>query len=144
MVGTLDGARLWSKEVGARLADVQWSPDGKFLLLVLADGQLHLYESGGTFMTRIRVAAKRSPDETAEPNVSSISWYNGSNGLPDIGSPTLAIALTNGRIVLLRHERDAGTPTIFNDPQRVDRLIEIYRTDRLGYTCATNTSGMVP
>lgn len=50
IVGSVDGNRIWGKELKSlQLAGVQWSPDGKLLLFSLRNGQVHLYDNQGNF-----------------------------------------------------------------------------------------------
>lgn len=51
IVGSVDGNRIWGKELkSVPLAKVQWSPDGKLLLFGLKNGQVHLYDNLGNFV----------------------------------------------------------------------------------------------
>lgn len=51
IVGSVDGNRIWGKELkNTSLSNVQWSPDGRLLLFSLRNGELHLYDNQGTFV----------------------------------------------------------------------------------------------
>lgn len=51
IVGSVDGNRIWGKELkNTYLSHVQWSPDGKLLLFSLKNGQIHLYDNQGNFI----------------------------------------------------------------------------------------------
>lgn len=51
IVGSVDGNRIWGKELkNLHLVKVQWSPDSKLLLFGLKTGQLHLYDNQGHFL----------------------------------------------------------------------------------------------
>lgn len=53
IVGSVDGNRIWGKELkGVLLSGVQWSPDGKFLLFALKNGEVHLYDNQGNYTVR--------------------------------------------------------------------------------------------
>lgn len=55
IVGSVDGNRIWGKELkGVQLAGVQWSPDAKLLLFCLQNGQVHLYDNQGNFVVSIK------------------------------------------------------------------------------------------
>ncbi|KAH8026536.1 hypothetical protein HPB51_021148 [Rhipicephalus microplus] len=48
IVGSVDGNRIWGKELkNLHLHLVEWSPDGKFLLFGMQNGEVHVYEQGG-------------------------------------------------------------------------------------------------
>lgn len=54
IVGSVDGNRIWGKELkNTALTGVQWSPDGRLLLFSLRSGELHLYDNQGTFVVSI-------------------------------------------------------------------------------------------
>jgi WD repeat-containing protein 35 len=50
IVGSVDGNRIWGKELkGSALTGVEWSPDGKMLLFSLRNGEVHVYDNQGSF-----------------------------------------------------------------------------------------------
>ncbi|MEE6476885.1 hypothetical protein FKM82_011258 [Ascaphus truei] len=51
IVGSVDGNRIWGKELkGIQLCHVAWSPDSKILLFGMANGEIHLYDNQGNFI----------------------------------------------------------------------------------------------
>jgi WD repeat-containing protein 35 len=51
IVGSVDGNRIWGKELkGNTLTGVEWSPDGKMLLFSLRSGEIHVYDNQGSFV----------------------------------------------------------------------------------------------
>lgn len=51
IVGSVDGNRIWGKELkNVALTGVQWSPDSRLLLFSLRNGEVHLYDNQGTFV----------------------------------------------------------------------------------------------
>ena len=53
IVGSVDGNRLWGKELKqTQLSHVQWSPDGKIILFGTSNGELHVYDNTGTYLVR--------------------------------------------------------------------------------------------
>lgn len=58
IVGSVDGNRIWGKELkNTALTGVQWSPEGRLLLFSLRNGELHLYDNQGSFVVSYRVFA---------------------------------------------------------------------------------------
>lgn len=58
IVGSVDGNRIWGKELkNTCLSAIQWSPDGKLLLFGLKNGNLHLYDNQGVFLINLNYAA---------------------------------------------------------------------------------------
>lgn len=56
ILGSVDGNRIWGKEVkNTNLAHVQWSPDAYFILFATSSGQLQLFDQQGTFVVRFHV-----------------------------------------------------------------------------------------
>ena len=50
IVGSVDGNRIWGKEIkGMSLTHVQWSPDSKTILFGNSKGEVHVYDSHGTY-----------------------------------------------------------------------------------------------
>lgn len=51
IVGSVDGNRIWGKELkNTSLTGVQWNPDGRLLLFSLKNGEVHLYDNQGSFV----------------------------------------------------------------------------------------------
>ena len=49
-MGSVDGNRIWGKEIkGMVLTHVQWSPDSKTILFGNSKGEVHIYDSHGTY-----------------------------------------------------------------------------------------------
>ena len=53
IVGSVDGNRIWGKEIkSAVLTGVCWSPDSRLLLFSMSSGEVHTYDSQGGFVVR--------------------------------------------------------------------------------------------
>jgi WD repeat-containing protein 35 len=51
IVGSVDGNRIWGKELkNVSLSAVQWSPDNRLLLFGIKSGEIHLYDNQGIFI----------------------------------------------------------------------------------------------
>ena len=51
IVGSVDGNRIWGKELsGVHLTGVCWSQDSRLLLFSMANGEVHVYDGMGGFV----------------------------------------------------------------------------------------------
>ncbi|KAI4490169.1 hypothetical protein M0802_010894 [Mischocyttarus mexicanus] len=104
IVGSVDGNRIWGKELkNVSLCSVQWSPDGKILLFGLKNGELHLYDNQGIFLTRLNMM-QQIPGQLQ--TIVTLQWYNGRNGYVAMDCPTLAICYQSGKILLIKDTND--------------------------------------
>ena len=104
IVGSVDGNRLWGKELKSQLSHVQWSPDGRNILFCTPQCEVHIYDAVGNFIAKLPLYCL--DDATAQTSLVGIDWYDGVEGLQDANQPTLAIGVENGRLQLMRHEMD--------------------------------------
>ncbi|KAJ3069811.1 WD repeat-containing protein 35 [Podochytrium sp. JEL0797] len=104
IVGSVDGNRIWGKELkNTTLSHVRWSPDGKNILFGLMSGELHYYDATGIFLAKLPVYCS---DTATTLKISAMDWYNGSNGYVEPKAPCLAIAFENGKIQIMRDDKD--------------------------------------
>lgn len=104
IVGSVEGSRLWSRELGASLRATDWSPDGQALLFATTDGRVLLHTrqglplgvlalpavadlapapGGGGADATVSLAARlrRRPPPTVSPvPIVTIEWYDGLEG----------------------------------------------------------------
>lgn len=108
IVGSVDGNRLWGKQLKSRLRLVEWSPDARYILFVTYDGLIQIYDSTGNSVSRVPLA-----ESVQGSQIVGISWYDGLE-VVDPSAPSLAICFggPKGLIHLLAHEMDE-TPIIF-------------------------------
>ncbi|KAJ3324647.1 WD repeat-containing protein 35 [Boothiomyces sp. JEL0866] len=117
ILGSVDGNRIWGKEVkNTNLAHVQWSPDGKFLLFATTTGQLQLFDNLGTFVTKISNFCSNS-----DVKIASMHWYNGSRGYIQPRVPCLAICYEDGKVQILRDQKDQN-PIIIDTNMKQSKL----------------------
>ncbi|CAD7934483.1 unnamed protein product [Amoebophrya sp. A120] len=124
IVGTVDGQRLWGKELKSQLAMVEWAPDGRNILFGTPNGEIHLYDPEGVYVLKLPCYCLDQGTEGQIP-LAGLHWYssysysnNGANGTTTAVSsaaaqasvpstqPTLCCAYENGRVQILRHEAD--------------------------------------
>jgi WD repeat-containing protein 35 len=108
IVGSVEGNRIWGKELkDSTLTAVQWSPDAKFLLFGLKNGEAHLYDDQGIFLSKLE-----NINEDHVYAIVALDWYDGRNGYTAIDCPTLAICFENGKICLLNDICDINFKSI--------------------------------
>uniref|UniRef100_A0A1B6EDL0 WD repeat-containing protein 35 n=1 Tax=Clastoptera arizonana TaxID=38151 RepID=A0A1B6EDL0_9HEMI len=106
IVGSVEGNRIWGKELkGTPLTSVQWSPDGKFLIFSLRNGEVHVYDNQGNFTMKLNISCLPTLSMNMVPVVSLV-WYDGRNGYIEENCPCLAICYQNGHIQIQRGEND--------------------------------------
>jgi len=104
IVGSVDGNRLWGKELqDIQLAFVEWSPDGRNILFGTVDAQVHVYDNMGHYISKVNIFAV-SPNDGAK--IVGLQWYNGVHGYIEPNCPQLAICFDNGRIQIMRDDCD--------------------------------------
>ncbi|XP_036398203.1 WD repeat-containing protein 35 isoform X2 [Megalops cyprinoides] len=105
IVGSVDGNRIWGKELkGIQLAHVAWSPDSKILLFGMANGEIHIYDNQGNFIVKMTVNCL--VNVTGAVSIAGIHWYPGTEGYVEPDCPCLAICFDNGRCQIMRYEND--------------------------------------
>jgi WD repeat-containing protein 35 len=101
IVGSVDGNRLWGKELKISLQFVEWAPDARQILFVTPQGEVHVYDSLGNFVNKVPLF-----NDDSSARVAGIMWYNMVEGLVDPQAPTLAVGFDNGRVQLMTNESD--------------------------------------
>lgn len=103
IVGSVDGNRLWGKEVkNASLSGVQWSPDNRLLLFAIRNGEVHLYDNTGIFISKLNIQCVQLTSSKSV-TVVGLNWYS---GFVRSNQPALAICYETGKIQLMKNESD--------------------------------------
>ncbi|KAF7710784.1 WD repeat-containing protein 35 isoform X2 [Silurus meridionalis] len=117
IVGSVDGNRIWGKELkGIQLAHVAWSPDSKILLFGMANGEIHIYDNQGNFIMKMTLHCLINV--TGAVSIAGIHWYAGTEGYVEPDCPCLAICYENGRCQVMRYEND-------DNPVIIDTLMNV-------------------
>eukprot|EP00201_Polytomella_parva_P012196 CAMPEP_0175066548 /NCGR_PEP_ID=MMETSP0052_2-20121109/16571_1 /TAXON_ID=51329 ORGANISM="Polytomella parva, Strain SAG 63-3" /NCGR_SAMPLE_ID=MMETSP0052_2 /ASSEMBLY_ACC=CAM_ASM_000194 /LENGTH=442 /DNA_ID=CAMNT_0016333265 /DNA_START=239 /DNA_END=1564 /DNA_ORIENTATION=- len=104
IVGSVDGNRLWGKELGLSLSLVEWSPDGRLLLFCTSQGECHVYDGNGNAVSKVPLYCNEGYAGSSQ--IVGVEWYDGLQGTVEPNCPVLAICLDNGRMQLMRYESD--------------------------------------
>eukprot|EP00746_Dinoflagellata_sp_MGD_P003051 gnl/MRDRNA2_/MRDRNA2_105954_c0_seq1.p1 gnl/MRDRNA2_/MRDRNA2_105954_c0~~gnl/MRDRNA2_/MRDRNA2_105954_c0_seq1.p1 ORF type:complete len:1217 (-),score=242.16 gnl/MRDRNA2_/MRDRNA2_105954_c0_seq1:227-3877(-) len=104
IVGTVDGQRLWGKEIKTQLAFVEWSPDGKNIVFGTLNGEVHVYDNEGTYSHRLVIHCLDSGME-GNVGIAGIDWYAGHQGM-DNNIPCLCVGFENGRVQIMQGVSD--------------------------------------
>uniref|UniRef100_A0A8D0CZF9 WD repeat-containing protein 35 n=1 Tax=Sander lucioperca TaxID=283035 RepID=A0A8D0CZF9_SANLU len=117
IVGSVDGNRIWGKELkGNQLAHVAWSPDSKILLFGMANGEVQIYDNQGNFIMKMTIGCLTNA--TGAVSIAGIHWYAGTGGYVEPDCPCLAICFDNGRCQVMRYEND-------ENPVFIDTLMNV-------------------
>ena len=100
IVGSVEGNRLWGKDLEFELAKIEWSADGKTILFGTTNGEVKVHDYVGNYLFQMKIFALEE-GETAD--LADIQWYESSRvgySYEDVGKdvPSLCVAYTNGRI----------------------------------------------
>ncbi|KAJ3337585.1 hypothetical protein HDU93_000828 [Gonapodya sp. JEL0774] len=119
--GSVDGARLWSKNLGGSPTSLVWSPDGTQLLFAMDSGEVQLWDYNGgrvgvlESLSNLFAGPAKSSNQGAI-TISSMEWFPYQSSSPSpfslVTFPSLAISLSSGTILLLTSQRDLNPLTI--------------------------------
>lgn len=114
IVGSVDGNRLWGKEMKTQLAFVEWAPDGKSLLFVSKDGDVSVHDAMGNKVSTLALYAVESASRNGERDykIVGVHWYDGCEGHISQEAPTLAIAFRDGKVQITRGRFDENAVLI--------------------------------
>ena len=73
ILGTVDGQRLWGKELKQQLALVEWGPDGRNILFGTTNGEVHMYDPDGIYVLKVPVYCLDEGTEGSVP-LAGINW----------------------------------------------------------------------
>jgi len=100
IVGSVEGNRLWGKELDYTLAKIEWSPDGKTILFGTTTGDVKVHDYVGNYLFQIKIFAKGDGEEST---LADIQWFESSRvgyNYEDASreAPSLCIAYNSGLV----------------------------------------------
>lgn len=115
IVGSVDGNRIWGKELkNTALSGVQWSPDSRLLLFGMKNGEAHIFDNQGIFIAKINIQCVQL-SSMRSVSIVGLNWYS---GFTQGNRPVLAICYENGKIQLMKNEYD-------DNPMIIDANLQI-------------------
>ncbi|CAG9463207.1 unnamed protein product [Pedinophyceae sp. YPF-701] len=111
IVGSVDGQRLWGKDIGLPLSKVEWSPDARYILFATESAECHLYDSHGNAVSRLKLPCAES---RRNAKIAGIEWYPGTRGYAEPDCPVLLVATQHGDVQLMRGHQDDEEPFVFS------------------------------
>eukprot|EP00456_Euglypha_rotunda_P014472 TRINITY_DN14558_c0_g3_i6.p1 TRINITY_DN14558_c0_g3~~TRINITY_DN14558_c0_g3_i6.p1 ORF type:complete len:362 (-),score=41.07 TRINITY_DN14558_c0_g3_i6:23-1108(-) len=102
IVGTVDGNRLWAKDLGLKLAYTEWSPDQRSILFATDDGQVKIYDSLGSPISTLPIYAVSG---TPKVQIVGLEWFK-HRPRYNAHIPSLALCYDNGKAQIMRSDRD--------------------------------------
>ncbi|GBG63808.1 hypothetical protein CBR_g39592 [Chara braunii] len=79
IVGSVDGNRLWGKELPLQLALVEWSPDGRLILFCTLEGECYIFDQNGNQMARLPLLSDSVVEQGRTHNNNTTANNNNSN-----------------------------------------------------------------
>lgn len=134
ITGSVDGNRIWGKDIkNANLAKVEWSPDGKTILIGTNELEIQSFDNMGNFVKKVPLATLqalygRSNAYKEVPNLVSIRWFKNST----IDHP-LIVAFEDGWLQLMKNEAD-DFPVLINTELKITSVEWNYAGDMFAVT----------
>lgn len=76
IVGSVDGKRMWGRDLGLKLALVEWSPDGQTIIFCSVRGECHVYDEIGNHLSNISMLIS---DQSCQSSITGIDWHQSAN-----------------------------------------------------------------
>jgi WD repeat-containing protein 35 len=124
IVGSVDGNRLWGKELNLPLRRVEWSPDSRFIIFITQESEAFIFDSEGSKIRTMSLAALQTMESSSasgggveDVSIVGIDWYCSSlrftRSTMSDGGQYLCIAFDNGIAQISRGDDD-NDPIIFD------------------------------
>lgn len=123
IVGAVDGTRLWDVKLEMIALKVQWSPDSKLILIAIKSSKptVLIFDDRGNRVHNFKVNLC-ALESSSVSLIVGLDWNSFYSNIGHVtANANLIIALSNGRIQLMRNESDAS-------PIVIDTEMSIYCT----------------
>ena len=110
IVGSVEGNRVWGKDLSHKVKNLEWAPDGRTLLFATEEGRTYVYDGSGNQLCELKLkCGNRS-------TLAAIQWFNGAGyksfAVDEFSNPSLCFAFENGVMQLMRNENDENPVVI--------------------------------
>lgn len=126
IVGSVDGNRLWGKELNMPLRFVEWSPDARWILFVTLDAEVWIFDADGNKIRSLTLIGQDHSALGGEVGITGIHWfcsgnssgnyYRSSSAVVDKSRQefvaTFCIAFENGTMQLSNGEDEHSTELV--------------------------------
>lgn len=123
IVGAVDGTRLWDVKLEAIGLRVQWSPDSKLILIAIKSSKptVLIFDDRGSRLQNFKINLT-ALESSSVSLIVSLHWNSFYSNIGHVtANANLIIALSNGRVQLMRNESDPS-------PIVIDTEMTIYCT----------------
>lgn len=73
IVGNVDGARMWGKELQMALDKLTWSPNGQNIVFSTMQGEVYVYDADGNQISQLKTDC---PSSGRLSRLAGLEWYN--------------------------------------------------------------------
>ena len=108
IVGAVDGTRLWDVKLEIIALKVQWSPDSKLILIAIKSSKptVLIFDDRGNRVQNFKVNLS-ALESSSVSLIVGLDWNSFYSNIGHVtASANLIIALSNGRVQLMRNESD--------------------------------------
>lgn len=114
IVGSVDGKRMWGRDLGLKPALVEWSPDGQTIIFCSVRGECHVYDEIGNHLSNISMLIS---DQSCQSSITGIDWHQSANH----ARSKLALGYENGSIQVMSDIGDRK-PDLFQTGMSVSKI----------------------
>ena len=74
IIGSVEGTRLWGKDLDIRLKVIEWSPDSRTILFGTPDGAVNVFDFVGNFQYDVKISCLKGIQ--GDVPLAGIEWYD--------------------------------------------------------------------